>query len=79
MATPIDPASSGAPHTPVSLLSTVEASKRAAAYKAVEDHFHPSYRYVGIGSGSTVVYVVEAIVAQGRDITSKMRFIPTGE
>ena len=79
MATSIIPASPGAPPTPVSILSTVEASKRAAAYKAVEDHFDPSYRYVGIGSGSTVVYVVEAIVAQGTEITSKMRFIPTGE
>ena len=80
MATPIVSAPpGGAPPTPVSLLSTVEASKRAAAYKAVEDHFDPSYRYVGIGSGSTVVYVVEAIVAQGTEITSKMRFIPTGE
>jgi len=73
------PAPHGAASTPVPTLSTVEASKRAAAYKAVEDHFDPSYRYVGIGSGSTVVYVVEAIVAQGPEITSKMRFIPTGE
>ncbi|KAB8297939.1 hypothetical protein EYC80_001721 [Monilinia laxa] len=60
-------------------LSPVEASKRRAAYKAVEDHFDPSYRYVGIGSGSTVVYVVEAIAAQGRDVTSKMIFVPTGD
>ncbi|RAL65566.1 hypothetical protein DID88_005240 [Monilinia fructigena] len=68
------------PHTyDSSNLSPVEASKRRAAYKAVEDHFDPSYRYVGIGSGSTVVYVVEAIAAQGRDITSKMIFVPTGD
>ncbi|ESZ95399.1 hypothetical protein SBOR_4255 [Sclerotinia borealis F-4128] len=60
-------------------LSPVEASKRRAAYKAVEDHFDPSYKYVGIGSGSTVVYVVEAIAAKGRDITSKMIFVPTGD
>jgi ribose 5-phosphate isomerase A len=59
-------------------LSKVEESKRRAAYKAVEDHFDPSYRYIGIGSGSTVVYVVEAIAAKGRDVTSKMTFIPTG-
>jgi ribose 5-phosphate isomerase A len=59
-------------------LSKVEESKRRAAYKAVEDHFDPSYRYIGIGSGSTVVYVVEAIAAKGRDVTSKMIFIPTG-
>ncbi|KAG0652928.1 Phosphoriboisomerase [Hyphodiscus hymeniophilus] len=78
------------PNTPASLnaapvatehppLSKVEASKRLAAYKAVEDHFDPSYRYIGIGSGSTVVYVVEAIAAKGRNVTSKMIFIPTVE
>lgn len=60
-------------------LSPIEASKRRAAYKAVEDHFDPSYKYVGIGSGSTVVYVVEAIAERGRDITSKMVFVPTGD
>ncbi|KAG9245055.1 ribose 5-phosphate isomerase A-domain-containing protein [Calycina marina] len=79
MATPVVPVAPSVSLTPVSALSTVEASKRAAAYKAVEDHFDPSYRYVGIGSGSTVVYVVEAIVAKGPEITSKMRFIPTGD
>jgi ribose 5-phosphate isomerase A len=60
-------------------LSPVEASKRRAAYKAVEDHFDPSYRYVGIGSGSTVVYVVEAIAEKGPEVTSKMIFVPTGD
>lgn len=60
-------------------LSLVEESKRRAAYKAVEDHFDPSYKYVGIGSGSTVVYVVQAIAAKGREITNKMIFVPTGD
>jgi hypothetical protein len=60
-------------------LSPIEAAKRRAAYRAVEDHFDTSYKYIGIGSGSTVVYVVEAIVAKGRDITSQMAFIPTGD
>jgi ribose 5-phosphate isomerase A len=60
-------------------LSPVEASKRRAAYKAVEDHFDPSYKYVGIGSGSTVVYVVEAIAEKGPEVTSKMTFVPTGD
>jgi ribose 5-phosphate isomerase A len=64
---------------PTKELSGVEASKRRAAFKAVEDHFDPSYRYIGIGSGSTVVYVVEAIAAKGRDITSKQIFVPTGD
>jgi ribose 5-phosphate isomerase A len=60
-------------------LNTIEAAKRRAAYKAVEDHFDTSYKYIGIGSGSTVVYVVEAIAAKGRDVTSNMIFIPTGD
>lgn len=61
------------------VLSPIEAAKRRAAYKAVEDHFDTSYKYIGIGSGSTVVYVVEAIMAKGRDVTSNMAFIPTGD
>ena len=77
---PSTPASVNAapPHGAHPVLSKVEESKRRAAYKAVEDHFDPSYKYIGIGSGSTVVYVVEAIASKGRDITSKMIFIPTG-
>jgi hypothetical protein len=58
-------------------LTGIEASKRLAAYKAVEDHFDTNYRYIGIGSGSTVVYVVEAIAAKGRAVTSRMIFVPT--
>lgn len=75
-----DPAkNAGPPKHEHQNLSPVEASKRRAAYKAVEDHFDPNYRYIGIGSGSTVVYVVEAIAERGRDITSKMIFVPTGD
>ena len=65
--------------TPHKELKGVEASKRLAAYKAVEDHWDPSFRYIGIGSGSTVVYVVEAIAAKGREVTSKQVFVPTGD
>lgn len=76
----VPPAVNAAPVEPAHKnLSTVEASKRRAAYQAVEDHFDTSYRYIGIGSGSTVVYVVEAIAAKGRDVTSQMIFVPTGE
>jgi len=56
----------------------VETSKRLAAYQAVKDHLLPKYTRIGIGSGSTVVYVVEAIAALGRDVTSGMAFYPTG-
>jgi ribose 5-phosphate isomerase A len=56
----------------------VESAKKAAAYQAVEDHLSPSAKFVGIGSGSTVVYVVEAIASKGRDFYGGMTFIPTG-
>lgn len=57
----------------------VELSKKAAAFQAVKDHVEPTYRHIGIGSGSTVIYVVEAIGTLGADVTSKMFFYPTGE
>lgn len=57
----------------------IESSKKAAAFQAVKDHLEPSFEHVGIGSGSTVVYVVEAIAKLGAVITSKMLFYPTGE
>ncbi len=45
----------------------------------MKDHLDWSFRHVGIGSGSTVVYVVEAIAALGDTVTSKMAFYPTGD
>ncbi|KAI9888755.1 MAG: ribose-5-phosphate isomerase rki1 [Vezdaea aestivalis] len=63
---------------PMASLSPIETAKRKAAYRAVEDHFSPDFHYVGIGSGSTVVYVVEAIAAKGPAVTSKIIFVPTG-
>ena len=56
----------------------VESSKRLAAFQAVKDYLRPEYTRIGIGSGSTVVYVVEAIAALGPEIISKMYFYPTG-
>lgn len=38
-----------------------------------------SFRHIGIGSGSTVVYVVEAIAALGKTTTDQMSFCPTGD
>ncbi|KAI0173311.1 ribose 5-phosphate isomerase [Hypoxylon sp. FL1284] len=56
----------------------IESAKRAACRQAVADHFDSSFTYVGIGSGSTVAYVVEAIAERGSEVTGKMKFVPTG-
>ncbi|GAB0133392.1 hypothetical protein EsDP_00001803 [Epichloe bromicola] len=56
----------------------IEMAKKKAAYRAVDDYLLPSYKFVGIGSGSTVVYVVDAIVSRGPEFYSGMTFIPTG-
>ncbi|KAL1898978.1 ribose-5-phosphate isomerase rki1 [Ceratocystis pirilliformis] len=57
----------------------VESAKKAAAYQAVAEHLDATTcRYIGIGSGSTVVYVTEAIAAKGVEFYKNMVFIPTG-
>lgn len=58
-------------------MADIEAAKRAAALEAVTQHFPENARFVGIGSGTTVKYVVEAIKGLGVDV-SRMGFIPTG-
>ncbi|KAI5923661.1 ribose 5-phosphate isomerase A-domain-containing protein [Camillea tinctor] len=65
-------------HRPIMTTDLIESAKRAACQRAVAEHFDPSFRYIGIGSGSTVAYVVEAIAAQGPSVTSGMQFIPSG-
>ncbi|KIK63899.1 hypothetical protein GYMLUDRAFT_162045 [Collybiopsis luxurians FD-317 M1] len=59
-------------------LSVLEKSKQLAAWSAVDEHVHPDYRVIGIGSGSTVPYVVERIVSQGAEANKNRVFIPTG-
>ncbi|KAK0532077.1 ribose-5-phosphate isomerase rki1, partial [Tilletia horrida] len=59
-------------------LSGVEAAKRAAAYAAVDNHVRPEHEVIGIGSGSTVPYVVERIAQQGEGVNAKRWFVPTG-
>lgn len=58
-------------------MTSVEASKRAAALEAVRNHYPTNAKWVGIGSGTTIVYVVEAIKSSGTD-TSMTKFVPTG-
>lgn len=66
------------PNAALKTLSVVETSKRLAAYTAVDQHVKPEHRIIGIGSGSTVPYVVERIVQQGADVNKHRVFIPTG-
>lgn len=65
------------PSEDASAATGFEAAKKRAAQQAVKDHYDPSFELIGIGSGSTVVYVVEAIKAAGADASST-KFIPTG-
>ena len=58
-------------------LHLIEDAKRRAAIQAVKEHFPENPRFVGIGSGTTIIYVVEAITALGVDV-SRVCFVPTG-
>lgn len=58
-------------------MSNIEDAKRAAGKVAIENHYPKGAKWVGIGSGSTIVYVVEAIKESGID-TSSTKFVPTG-
>ncbi|KAI5953184.1 RKI1 [Candida jiufengensis] len=42
-------------------MSKIESAKKLAAYKAVDENLPPNAKIIGIGSGSTVVYVAERI------------------
>ena len=59
------------------MTEAIESAKRAAAKRAVAENFPPDPRFVGIGSGTTIVYVVEAIKALKQDV-SRISFVPTG-
>ena len=59
------------------MADNVEMAKRAAAAEAVHNHWPSNPRTVGIGSGTTIVYVVEAIKKLGMDV-SRVDFVPTG-
>ncbi|ORY18301.1 ribose 5-phosphate isomerase A-domain-containing protein [Clohesyomyces aquaticus] len=56
--------------------TSIESAKRAAATQAVSEHFDPAATHVGIGSGTTIVYVVEAI--KNASTNPHIRFVPTG-
>ncbi|KAL7310728.1 ribose-5-phosphate isomerase rki1 [Mucor circinelloides] len=53
----------------------IENGKRLAAYKAVDEHVSPENQVVGIGSGSTVVYVIERILQKPE--LKHITYVPT--
>ncbi|KAF9893269.1 ribose-5-phosphate isomerase rki1 [Aspergillus nanangensis] len=59
------------------MANVIEEAKRAAGKTAVQNHYPKDAKFVGIGSGSTIVYVVEAIKESGID-TSQTKYVPTG-
>ncbi|ODV92239.1 hypothetical protein CANCADRAFT_30465 [Tortispora caseinolytica NRRL Y-17796] len=56
--------------------SLIEQAKQACAYAAVDNELKSDAKVVGIGSGTTVVYVVERI-SQRTDLKDTI-YIPTG-
>lgn len=58
------------------LFKVMEQAKKIAAYQAVDENFPKNAKVIGIGSGSTVVYVAERI----GQLSNKSSFIciPTG-
>lgn len=59
-------------------LSSVDAGKRASGFAAVDAHVKPEHRLIGIGSGSTVPFVVERLIEQGAEVNRERWFVPTG-
>lgn len=59
-------------------LDPIESAKRLASHMAVDRHVKPHHKVIGIGSGSTVPYVVERILSQGEQANQSRVFIPTG-
>jgi len=64
--------------TKFKVLPPVENAKRLAAYAAVDRHVRLTDKLIGIGSGTTVPYVIERIVQQGKEANLERWFVPTG-
>ncbi|KAF3904981.1 hypothetical protein AA313_de0201156 [Arthrobotrys entomopaga] len=57
----------------------INSAKQLAAQSAVNDHYPKSPpKYIGIGSGSTIVHVVASIASLDKSLTASTKFIPTG-
>ncbi|KAI0051536.1 ribose-5-phosphate isomerase [Auriscalpium vulgare] len=59
-------------------LTAIEGAKRLAAFTAVDRHILSQHKVIGIGSGSTVPYVVDRIVSQGLSVNKDRVFLATG-
>ena len=55
----------------------IEKGKRAAAFRAVDEHVTSEVHKVGIGSGSTAVYAVDALVAKAQTTSRSFLCVPT--
>ncbi|KAL1919498.1 uncharacterized protein VTP21DRAFT_2191 [Calcarisporiella thermophila] len=61
-----------------SAITAIESAKRAAAHRAVDEQLSPSsHRVIGVGSGSTIVYMVERLKQRAAEFSQQI-FIPTG-
>lgn len=61
-------------------MSLIEISKEKAAHKVVEEciiNANPRPKYIGIGSGTTIVYAIEKLSTLSKDLLETMIFIPT--
>ncbi|CAG8434758.1 13923_t:CDS:2 [Funneliformis caledonium] len=58
-------------------MSSLNDAKRRAAYKAVDENITSESKIIGIGSGSTVVYVIERILQRGNLVNKECIFVPT--
>ena len=68
-------------HTTSMSADLIESAKRAASQRAVDEHFDvKAHKRVGIGSGSTIKYVVDAIknVCSKQSSPPQILFVPTG-
>ncbi|KAF8983429.1 ribose-5-phosphate isomerase rki1 [Entomortierella lignicola] len=59
------------------MASLIEQAKQKAAFQAVDEHVLPSHRVIGVGSGSTVVYVVNRLLQRDPELNAKTVFVPT--
>lgn len=59
--------------TPLPLpTQAIESAKRLAAFAAVAKYVKPEHKIIGIGSGTTIPYCIEALLKQGHDLNAEV-------